>query len=146
MIVVYWCGIITLVVGVASIIVTKAKDIRNKSFIKRCSAVAEATIIDVKMKSYVDNGITFVSYYPTVEFYAQNNRIEKKYTPVKSLTVYSKGQKVKVFYNPHKSDEFYLDTDGKKKVTLRDYYFGACSVLFGLFIVTVFLLVKNALH
>lgn len=146
MIVVYWFGIITLVAGVASIIITKAKDIRNKSFIKRCSAVAEATIIDVKMKSYVDNGITFVSYYPTVEFYAQNDRIEKKYTPVKSLTVYSKGQKVKVFYNPHKSDEFYLDTDGKKKVALRDYYFGACSVLFGLFIVTVFLLVKNALH
>lgn len=143
MVVVNWLGILFLVIGVASIIVVKLKDIKNKSFVKRCSSTAEATIIDVKMSKRIDNGIVFVSFNPTVEFYVQNDCVEKKYKPVNPFIECHAGQKVKAFYNPNNPEEFYLDTDRKKKVALIEYKFGEFYILIGLFMVIVYLLVKN---
>ena len=103
-------GLLFVGIGIYSLISDKEKA-------KRCTQETSGTIVELKKETSEDSdGHTEYVYYPIIRYTAKGNTITKKSNIGSSnYSKYRVNEKVTIFYNPNKVEEFMIEGENGSK-------------------------------
>lgn len=99
--------IVLWVVALAFILVTLKNILVRAVKTRRCSAIVNGVISDVKEKAVRREGITSREYIPTVSYTVDSIEYNKRLAKVYHSDTYTIGQMVGIMYNPKRPSEIY---------------------------------------
>jgi hypothetical protein len=103
-------AIVLWVVALAFIFVTVTNMIVRAVKVKRCTAVTNGVITNIKEKVSRRNGVTSREYIPSVGYTVGSTEYTKKYKKAYVAGTYTIGQTVEIVYNPENPSE--INTKG----------------------------------
>lgn len=115
---------IFLVVGVAFLTIGIGLRISDQNKRERCTAKTQAEVVDI-VSSTDSDGTT---YAPVFSYTVSGQEYVKQRNSYSNPCNYYKGQKVALYYNPNRPDEFYADGDNVYKILF--YVFGGIGAVF----------------
>jgi hypothetical protein len=98
-------AIVLWVVALAFIFVTVTNMIVRAIKARRCTAVTNGEITNIKEKVIRRNGVTSREYIPTVGYTVGSTEYTKKYKKAYVADTYTVGQTVEIVYNPKNPSE-----------------------------------------
>lgn len=117
--------IFVIFIGIVSAIVGAFLIFNRTDMVKRCTEETEANVIGIVEDKDVPSGKPKEEgsyyelekvYYPVLEYQAGDNTVIKKYSVGDSKIKYKIGDKVSIFYDPNKPEDYYIKEENGNNV------------------------------
>ena len=136
--------IVISILSVSFLIIGISTKIGNKKRVKECTVKADGEIVEIKkVDMSASNENMAYSWFPVVKYQVGDRTITERFNYGNAKPKYEIGQKVEIYYNPHKVEEFYISGEDISKIIGRVFTLtGGLLLLIDIIIVIIFAIVK----
>lgn len=127
---------LALVVGVLFVGIGIFMYLNNQRLMRVCTEEADAIVVDIREDFAADDECTNMMYYPIIEYFDGMKMVREEMKKGSSTSEYNVGDRIKVMYNPDKTEEFIVIGDSSSNI-FSIIFIGLGVLAAGLGIVTL---------
>ena len=107
---------LVFIIGVIFLAVSGFMYYRNNNLVKNCTIETSATVVDMKEEISNSDSTTTYTYYPIIEYTANNEIVRETINLGSSRPAYDINEKITILYNPNKINEFIVKGDKSSNI------------------------------